>query len=264
MSTVTIITAIIVVLAFLVCYAVVSQSIRNKQEQKKRVLAALSSQARTLKFILQGCPKGFLPKELKLLLLKNLVEVCEQLTLLAPEQQGYKQDLQTFSTQQRETLAEASAASSTAPLKSTQLIKNVKVSLEELNRYIHLLESKAQIKAAEAQTYKGQIKQLVLNLAVDGYMLNGDAARQAGKTKLAHHSFDLALNLLIREGKPGLYEGKIAKLKEISAELASQLESESTYKSANAGQSGQDLESEWSEFEEESAESVWKKRQIYD
>ena len=76
MSSVAVIVLIIVVLASLVCYAFISQTMAHKREQQERLIGALSLKARNFKFMLSGFPQGFLPPELTLLVQKSLISLC--------------------------------------------------------------------------------------------------------------------------------------------------------------------------------------------
>ncbi|WP_370981463.1 hypothetical protein [Agaribacterium sp. ZY112] len=264
MSTVTVIIGIIVLLAALVCYAFVSQSIQNKREQRKRMLTSLKNQSRGFRFMLSGCPEGFLPKELKILVQRSLLGVSEQLSQLEPNEPLHKQELQTISQSLAETQKEA-PKNQVVTLNTPQQIKDVKMSLEELHRFVFNLESQGQMTRPQADTYRSQIKQLVLQATVDGYVLQGHNAKQSEKTKLAIHYFDLAIQLMQREGKVGSFEGRIAQLSEQVKELNIRLQEE-----IEAGQhvaeisDENELEDEWNKFGSDSSEDIWKKKQVYD
>lgn len=265
MSSVTVIIGIIVLLAVLVCYAFVSQAIQVKREKRKRLLAALNAQLRNFKFVLSGCPDGFLSKELKTLVLRSLIEVCEQLSKLAPKDPSFPQDLQVY-TQQLTEAQRASTQTTQTKLESPQQIKDVKMSLEELHRFIFNLEGQGRLTRSQGDVFRNQIKQLVLRVTVDGYVLNGQTAKQAQKIKLALHYYDLALKLLIREGKAGTYADRIAQLKTITEELSSQLSEEEIAAPLQTGneEDQAELDDEWNKFSEDSSDKIWKKKQVYD
>jgi hypothetical protein len=263
MSSVNVIATIIVLLAALVCYAFVSQTLRAKREQRNRVLTALKARGRNFKFMQAGFPKDFLPRDLVLLIQRNLIEVCEQLAKLEPSNPVHLQDLQSVSAQLSETQKQTRPASP-VQLENPQQIKEVKMCLEELNRFIHQQELKSAIPKNQADAYRALMKLLVLQISVDNYSLQGRAAEQAGKTKLAIHYFDTALNLLIREGKSDHFMQKITLLRErikilkerFAEELNTQNEAEIDSPELDENQS------EWSSFDEQRSE--WKKKQVYD
>jgi len=265
MSTVTVIAGIVVLLAALVSYAFISQTLQNKREQRKRLLAALKSQARSFRFVLESCPDGFLPKELKIILLKSLTDISEQLLALEPSENVHSQNIQAYSAKLTETQKSA-PSKQMVQLETPQQIKEVKVSLEELHKFIFNLESQRKITKNQAEAHRAQVKMLVLRLTVDGYVLNGKAAKQNGKTKLALHYFDLALKLLIREGKAGMFDNKIAQLKEVCAELKEALAEEEAQQLPTGDDSevAADLEEEWDQFSSSSSDDLWKKKNVYD
>ncbi len=263
MTSVTVITGIIILLAALVCYAFVSQTISQKKEQRKRVLAALKSQLRSFKFMISGCPDGFLTKDLKVIVLRSLVEVCEQLSKLEPKEPAHLQELQQHSN----LLTEAQRAAPTktrAQLESLQQIKEVKMSLEELHRFVFKMEGQSRVTRSQADTYRAQIKQLVLQVTVDGYVLSGQQANQNGKTKLALHYFDLAAKLLQREGKSGMFDAKISQLKEVCTQLQQGMTEEDSGEVDTVSEEEKaELEGEWDKFSKDN-EDIWKKKQVYD
>jgi len=267
MSSVTVISGIIVLLAALVCYAFAMQTIQHKREKRKRLLAALTAQARSFRFILTGCPEGFLTKDLKIVVLKSLIEVHEQLAQLDPGNPNHKQDIQLFGT----TLAETQRnppSNANISLSSQQQIKEAKMSLEELHRFVFNMESNNRISRNQAEGYRAQIKQLVLKITADGYVLSGQNANQAGKTKLALHNFDLALKLLLREGKAGKFDALISQLKGICAELSEKLAEEESDgllpMSDEEREEQESLNDEWDKFADDSSDGLWKKKQVYD
>lgn len=136
--------------------------------------------------------------------------------------------------------------------------------LEELHRFIFQLEAKTTLTRAQADAYRAQIRQLVLQVTVDQYVIQGRAAEQMSKTKLAVHYFDLALNLLIRESKPGQFEGRIAQLRDTLDGLKRQLHDEQENKTISDRDLAeqQEIEDEWNRFG--SDEDIWKKKHAYD
>lgn len=266
MSSVTVIIGIIILLASLVCYAFVAQAIQVKKEKRKRLLAALSSQLRNFKFVLSGCPDGFLSKELKSLVLRSLIEVCEQLSKLQPKDPTPQQDLQIYTQQLTDTQRSASQQIYTK-LESPQQIKDVKMSLEELHRFVFNLEGQGRLTRSQGDVYRNQIKQLVLRVTVDGYTLNGQAAKQAQKTKLALHYYDLALKLLTRENQSGTFTDQISQLQAITEELGKQLteeEKDAPLQRAESEEAQAALDDEWSKFADDRDSAIWKKKQLYD
>ncbi len=263
MSTATIIVAIVILLGGLVSYAFVLQTVKSKNEQKKRLTIGLKARSRNLKYLLNGFPPGFLSKELHTLVQKNLVDVCEQLSKLEPDEAQHLQELQYVSSQLAEIQRQA-APSAPPALNNPGQIKEVKACLEELHKFVVRLEERQSLSKGLAQVYRGQIKDLVLRVAVDSYYMNGSQSQQGGKTKLAIHYFDLTLNLIIREGKVAMFQAKVEKLRQLIAELKVKLEEEEQL-AAQAPEEPADNEEEQTEWDKMSAaEDSWKKKNVYD
>lgn len=261
MSSITVISLIIVLLAGLVCYAFVSQTIQQKREQKKRLLAALQAQARSFKFVLSGCPPGFLTKELTMLVQRNLIDVCEQLARLEPKEPKHLQDVQVYGAALADTQRQP-PPSTREPIDNPQKVKEIKMSLEELHRYIFKMEGQQRINRTQADAFRAQIRQLVLQLTVDGYMLNGLNAENNDKIKLALHYFDLAESLMIREGQNGMFDAKIAQANSKIESLKQRMEDEGISTAEIDDNEKEELEGEWGKFSED--DDTWKKKQVYD
>lgn len=261
MSSVTVISLIIVLLATLVCYAFVSQTVQQKREQRKRLLAALKTQARSFKFVLSGCPTGFLTKELTLLLQRSLVEVSEQLTRVEPGDPGHAQDVQTYSSMLADTQRQTPTTGRPA-ITNPQQVKEIKMALEELHRFVFKQESAQKLTRAQADIYRNQIKQLVLQLTVDGYILNGMQAEAKDKIKLSVHYLDLAQKLMIREGRGGVFDQKISDIQSKIAHLKERMEVEGISQTEIDRNEQEELDEEWGKFGED--DEIWKKKQIYD
>lgn len=260
MSTITIISILIVLLATLVCYAFIYQTLQHRREKRARLLVALKARARTFKFMLSGCPEGFLPRELTILVQRGLIEVLEQLSKLEPREPAHKQDLQIVNAHLLQTQRQT-GPKSTVPLQNHQQIKEARICLEELHRYIVLQEARQALAHNQAEAYRNQIRQLVLQITVDGYTLNGVTAKQKDKPKLALHYYELALNLLVREQRGGSQQANIERIRAIVEDLSAQVAQEEAHKPGPSA-AEQEVAEEWDKFGEE--DTLWKKKKIYD
>lgn len=259
MSSVNVIVTIIILLAILVCYAFISQTLVQKRQQRERILANLKTRARNFKFMLHSIPNGFLPKELKLLIQRSLASILEQLAHAEPNIAAHKSDLQGLSQQITETQRQPEGGPR-QNLENPQQSKEVKACLEELYKFVFHLEANRTLTRAQADSYRATIKQLVLELTADSYVLHGRLARDKEKWRLAIHYFDLALKLLTREGRSGQFDGRIAQLHEAISELQEKVVEEAPSAPAKAGPDP-DVEDAWAQFGQE---EPWKKKQIYD
>lgn len=264
MSSVTVITSIIVLLAALVCYAFIAQTIAQKRQQKERLLAALKARVRNFKFILNGFPPGFLPKELTLLVQRSVMQLLEQLAKLEPGNNGYQEDMQTIAQQMAETQRQApSATNQPTAIENPQKAREIKACLEELYKFIFHLEGKKNLSRAQADIYRGMVRHLVLQLTVDSYVLHGRIARDKGKLRLAIHHLDLALKLMMKERASGQFDGRIAQMRATINDLESRVANESNDTTEVPEEENEQaaISSEWDKF---SQDQNWKKKQIYD
>ena len=263
MSSIVIIVGIVVLLGALVCYAFFSQAVQQKQEQRKRLLAMLKGRMRTFKFMLNGFPKGFLSKDLTLLVNRSLAEVAEQLAKLEPNEPTHMQDFQLASSQLTD-MRKQPGPHVPPKLETHQQIKEVRACLEELNKFIVRLEEKNAFAANQANAYRSQIRSLVTQVSVDGYEIHGKKAVTVNKIKLAEHYYNLALNLLIREANSSTYQERIQGLKKVLEEIRAQLAEADP--SANLSQDElshqEGVQAEWDKMN--SGEDLWKKKNVYD
>lgn len=263
MSSVTVITSIIVLLAALLCYAFIAQTISQKRQQRERLLTALKARVRNFKFMLSGFPAGFLPKELTLLVQRSLMQLLEQLAKLEPNA-NHTQDLQGVAQQMAETQRQPPQTNSSVQIvDNPQRVREIKACLEELYKFVFHLEGKRLLARAQADIHRAMIRNLVLQLTVDSYVLHGRIARDKDKPRLAIHYFDLALKLMLKERASGQFDGRINQLRAAMAELEGRMLNEAPLtpepRADDPDQSA--INEEWDKFAKEQS---WKKKQVYD
>lgn len=263
MSSVAVIAVIIILLASLVCYAFISQTLAHKREQRERLVSALSLKARNFKFMLNGFPQGFLPPELTMLVQKSLMDIYNQLTELEPQNNLFRGELQTLSQQMNDARRQHSRQGNVR-MENPQQISEVKACLEELHKYIFQLEEKNRIPRQTADAHRASIRELVVNLTVDSYNIAGKQALDKEKPRLALHNLELALRLMERERKSGDFNQRIVDLQQQCAALNLRITQEDA---ATAGpditpDDQENLDGQWDEFSKK--EGDWKKKQMYD
>lgn len=263
MTSITVIISIVILLAGLVCYAFIAQTMRQKKEQRTRLTAALKSRLRSFKFLINGFPQGFLPKDLVLVIYRSLIDICEQLTKLEPREPSHLQDLEVATLQLQEA-QRATRPEEPPKLESTQQIGEVKMCLEELFKFLFVLEKRAKLSNQQAEHHRNQIKQLAVQVTVDNYSLLGHEAKQKDKHKLAAHYLNLAVKLMERDGKRGQFDDRLAEMREELQELYALLaDSEETSPTSAAEQAEQDhISEEWDKFGSDN--NTWKKKHVYD
>lgn len=264
MSSVTIITSIIILLAALVCYAFIAQTISQKKQQRERLLAALKVRVRNFKFMLSGFPPGFLPKELTLLVQRSLMQLLEQLAKLEPRNSTYAEDLQAVAHQMAETQRQPpTTGNSPQAIDNPQKAREIKACLEELYKFVFHLEGKRNLARTQADVYRAMIRNLVLQLTVESYVLHGRIAKDKGKLRLAVHYFDLAQKLMLKERANGQFDGRIAQLRSAITDIEGRLLTEEprTAEVRTEDPDQASISSEWDKFAQEQS---WKKKQVYD
>lgn len=258
MSSIFVISSIIVVLAILVGYTFVSQTLTLRRQHRERMITVLSAKVRNFKHMLSGFPPGFLPKDLIVLVLRSLIDLYEQLVDADPDSAQYKQDLQAISQQLNEVQRQDRALPQVS-IENPQQIKDAKVCLDELHKFVFQLEGKGALNRSQADSYRNLIKQLLLQLTVDAYLFSGRHAKQANKTRLAIHYFGLAHKLLTKENRNGVQDKKIAGLAQILKELEEKLQTEEPRNSVT--QQADDTDAQWNALK---SDDSWKKKQVYD
>ncbi len=264
MSSAAIIVAIICLLGILVSYAFIQQTLTNKREQRLRLTNTLKSSARRMAFMLNGFPHGFLSRQLLLLIRHKQIEVYDKLTKLEPGEPRHLQELQAVTAQMSENRRQE-AMPERSPLENHRQIKEARASLEELNNFIHELEQRQDVPPKLAKAYHHQVKQMALQLSVDGHCLNGGQARQSGKTKLAIHYYELALNLILREAKSQQFKTRVARLRQDLEQLRKKREEEAQLPPSSDQEHAENNDGgkqTWDDFTGDGGD--WKKRNVYD
>jgi hypothetical protein len=258
MSSIFVISSIIIILAILVGYTFVSQTMTLRRQHRERIITVLSAKVRNFKHMLSGFPPGFLPKDLIILVLRSLIDLYEQLVDADPDSTQYKQDLQSASQQLNEVQRQDRAIPQVS-IENPQQIKDAKTCLDELHKFVFQLEGKGALNRTQADSYRNLIKHLLLQLTVDAYLFSGRHAKQANKTRLAIHYFGLAHKLLTKENKNGAQDKKIAGLAQILKELEDKLQIEEPR--SPVSQPNEETDAQWTAIK---TDDSWKKKQVYD
>lgn len=260
--------SVILLLVLLATYALISQAIERKRVQRQRLLTALKVRQRNFRHMLSGFPPRFLSNDLNSLIYRALIDICEQLHKLEPEDGAHAADLQLLTDQ-------LNALKQTPPtqrvkLENLQQIKEIRQHLQELYRFVSQQETLKVITKIQAAAFTDQIKRLALQSAVDGYVAQAKKAQQIGKLRLAIHYYTLARKQLLPENSGHIYDKQIAQLSALITRLE---EKAKNRKGADTDIDGElpadgepsqnsgSLNKEWEKFGDE---DEWKKKQLYD
>lgn len=266
MSSVTIIAAIVILLFILICGAFISQTMREKREQRHRFLVALRAKSNKFKAILSICPKDFLSRDLKILALRKLIESCEGLSKVEPNEPNHLNDVQIYSAELNDTQRQA-PQDEPISIDNPALLPQLKACLDELFQFVVNMESKHTLPRNQADSLKAQIKLLVITLSVNKNEMQGQTAYDSDQQKIALHYFSLTLQIILKDAKGSILEKKVPALKERIQEIKTFLRQEAQNNNINNKASEPDKPSsnsdkEWEEYEDEN--NGWKKKNIYD
>ncbi len=256
--------AIIGIVALLVCYVFIRQTIGERNQEKQRLHRALKNRANELVQILSAFPDYYLPKEITVFVYRAVVDAYEQLTNLEPAEPSYSEAFKMHSAQMEAALRQ--------PENRKQQHFQSAAQINELRQYINILNGfclksmqRGQITNKQCAHYKALLKELSINLTVDNYSFCAKQAKDNNKPKLGIHFYELAKNLLLKE-TPNDYKSiikfineEVPRLKEMEDARLSEEERLINAKAAEETPSSE--ESQWYEYDED---SDWKKKNIYD
>jgi hypothetical protein len=254
---------IIAIIAALVCYVFIRQTIGERQREKERLNRVLVKRAKELLQLLSVFPDHFLPKELVVFVYRCIIDAYEQLTKLEPSEKKHVEALKMHSMQLDTTLRNQSGAKA-ADLQSVNQINELRQYLNLLGSFLQKSLQRNQITPKQHAQYRQLVKEMIVRLAVNNYMITAKQAMEIQKPKLALHYYDLAKKLLERE-TPNNYQESIRAINQameplLAMEQADQVtQQEST--DATVSPAKPEEKSEWDEFEEDSG---WQKKNVYD
>ncbi len=253
--------AIISIVAILVCYVFVRQTISERQQERDRLQRVLAKRAKDLLQMISVFPPHFLPKELQVFIYRCIIDAYEQLTKLDGSSSEHIESLKVHSAQLENTVR-TPERKHTEDLQSTTQINELRQYLNLLNGFLQKSLQRQHITGKQHSHYRMLIKELIIRLAINNYMISAKQSLDIHKTKLALHYYDLAKKLLIKE-TPTDFQKKIEKIN-LAIQPLLEREAEEATMQAMAAPDTNDEEGEqkeWQEFEEEAG---WKKKNIYD
>lgn len=263
-----VIAGIFLFLILLAGYLFLSHSIEKKRVQRQRLITALRARRNSFRDLATGFPSGFLSNDLTGLLYRALIDCCEQLSRLEPNDQTHTENLNLYTNllaAQKENAPQVKVR-----LDNPQQIKEANQLLQELNKFVAQQAALRNINQVQTEAYTDQITRLMLQITVDGHVFNARQAQQIGKLRLAVHHYALARKALAADNGSHLFDKQIAQLDAVMAKLQEKVEvnneaaaSEGEAAPAKAPATGdQTTSKEWRQFDEEN--DKWKKKSIYD
>lgn len=256
-----IVSGIVVLIISLVSYAFISHTLEKRRAHRQRLLAALKIRERNFKYMITGLPPLFLSHDLNTLVYRALIETCEQLGKLEPKDPNHRADASLFTAQLNS--IKPATDKQRIRLENPAQIKEVRQHLQELYRFVVQQEARKLINEIQAAAYSDQIKRLVLQISVDGYVVQAKQAQQLGKIRLAIHYFILARKLFASANANHTYDKQIAQLQATIAKLEAAAGKKVTEAETTSSDEKPDVapvNKEWEQF----GDDEWKKKQVYD
>jgi hypothetical protein len=255
---------IIAIIAALVCYVFIRQTIGERKREKERLNRVLAKRAKELLQLLGAFPDHFLPKELVVFVYRCIIDAYEQLTKLEPSENRHIESLKMHSSQLDVTLRNQGNAKA-ADLQSVNQINELRQYLNLLGSFLQKSLQRNQITPKQHAQYRQLVKEMIIRLAVNNYMITAKQALEIQKSKLALHYYDLAKKLLERE-TPSNYQESMQTINQameplLALEQAEQAAEITQTESTDANAAAPEEKSEWDDFQEDSG---WQKKNVYD
>jgi len=252
---------IIGIIIFIVCgligYIFIRQTVTKKQQHQKRLRRALDKRTKDMFQLLESFPDNYLPKDIRALLYRCMVDAYKQLCELAPEESFYLQQVNTQTTAMEDTTRETAQASRVI-INNPQQIAEVQSNLNLLNRFLVTLQKRGTISGSQRTHYHGLMKKLVAQLSIDNHSLAAKQALQNNNARLALQKYRLARGILVKDGVICQHKEQLTALDAKIGELDNTLQQEKpspAKKEAEAEES-----TEWNE----TGGDDWKKKNVYD
>lgn len=201
--------ALILVIA-LAAYSFLNHSIEKRRLRHKQLVTALRARRSSFRDLTSGFPTGFLSNDLMALLYRSLVDCCEQLTRLEPKDQTHVDQLAHYTSQLNDLKNQPKVPR--PRLENPQQIREARQLLQELMRYVVQQGQLNIINPVQTEAYVDQIKRLVLQMAIDGHLINAKQSQAAGKIKLAIHYYGLARKAMIGENTTNSFDKQIGQI----------------------------------------------------
>ena len=255
MTPVYVIAALVILLTALVCYAFISQHLEKKRKQRQRLLQALRLRQELFRSLVTTLPSGFLPPDLNKLVHRTLVGICEQLAKLEPTA-NHAVMAQEYT---RQLEASPAPTNERVRIEGEQAILTARSLLQELLRFLIAWAERGQLNKSLAIKYSSQVRRLILQVTIDGYLDQARTARQNLKPRLAIHYYTLARQQLQKAPPQQQVSKQIDHLTTLIEQLEEQMDDAATAATPSA-EDDRDVKA-WEQLEEE---ENWKKKQLYD
>jgi hypothetical protein len=242
-------------------YSFLNHSIEKRRIRHQRLVTAIRARRSVFRDLATGFPGGFLSKDLMALLYRSLIECCDQLSRLEPKDTAHHDQLAHYTTQLNELKDQAQPAR--VRLENPQQIREARQLLQELMKYVIQQAQQHLINSVQAEAYIDQIKRLVMQIAVDGHIINAKQSQAVGKIRLAIHHYGLAKKSLVSENVTRTYDKQIAQLDALIQKLEEK--AATTQENQTTVNTEKKLEDkEWDKVKPVEKKDAWKVKNLYD
>lgn len=258
MPTILIISVIAVAVVGAIGYVFVFQTVDKKRRQRQRLITALKQRSKNFAHMIKGFPPNLLTKDLNVLVYRCLADVHEQLSKLEPNNSNHTTALQSYQQAMNKAMNAPDSGQRTK-MQSLQQAKEIRNHLQDLFKFVEKMLRKRSINGAQAKGYGKQIQKLIVQVTLDGFLINAKQAEQEGKFKVALHNYGLAKNLIEKTNSDKTFDNQLTQITTVMGELAKKAGEDKPRANPQDAGGGN---SEWAAYE--SSDDAWKKKTVYD
>lgn len=253
---------IIALIAALIVYVSIAQYLEKKRAQQQRLLMTLKTRHRNITHMLNNFPPYYLPPELTRLVYTALIDICQQLQEIEPENNQNPDEIVHLNL--KLDAMDKTKLGQRVTLDSPQQIKDIRQHLQTLQHFVSQQEVLKVIDKDQTADYMEQVNALNFQLLIDEFIHQAKVAQQSGKLTPAIHYYNLAKTQLQAENKNQAYDLQLEQLDIVINKLEADL-ANSPEAAADPVKNNEALSKEWDAFKKTTElESSWQKKQAYD
>jgi hypothetical protein len=243
-------------------YSFLNHSIEKRRIRKQRIVTALRARRNVFRDLVTGFPLGFLSKDLMALLYRSIIDCCDQLTRIEPEDSSHQDQLAHYTTQLNELNNQEPSAK--VRLENPQQIREARQLLQELLKFVIQQATQKLLNPVQAEAYADQIKRLMMQIAVDGHIFNAKQSQTVGKLRLAIHHYGLARKAMVSENSSHSFDKQIVQLDALIKKLEEKAASVTSDTEQKADTQKQLPNKEWDKIKPVEKKEDWKIKNLYE
>ncbi|MFD1701192.1 hypothetical protein ACFSB1_17820 [Halopseudomonas phragmitis] len=242
-------------LLILISIGFINHSLERARLERARQVADLNARLNVCDTVSIQLPGQFMSPELKSLLLRLEVQLLEQLVKVDRKNDSPGKRLDST----RQQLSSAEPEINNPPLKVTSeaQAKDVRLMLENLHKLLTQAHKDGLIDKPALQRWSAQIRQFLINTALELFQSLAEQAMRQGKPRLAKLQYERAISYLQKHNNPA-YTEHLQRLKH-QHQQAEQLAAQHEHTSSD---DNTELAAGLKAMEE--SDEAWKKKAVYD